>query len=110
MYYINKAKNGQFYFNLTGRNGEIILTSETYVTRQGCNDGITSVKANSPYDSNYRKYIATNGQYYFTLVSDNNKVIGRSEMYSFSSGRDNGIVSVKEKGSKSSVVDRVPVY
>ncbi|MBL7910011.1 MAG: YegP family protein [Bacteroidia bacterium] len=109
-YYVNKAINGQFYFNLTGKNGEIILTSETYVTRQGCNDGITSVRTHSPYDSNYKKHTATNGQFYFTLVSNNNKIIGTSEMYSFSSSRENGIASVKENGPKAEVVDRAPVY
>lgn len=31
---IKRASDGQFYFNLKARNGEIILTSERYTPRQ----------------------------------------------------------------------------
>lgn len=38
----------QFHFNLKAPNGEIIATSETYKSKQGCLDGIASVKLNAP--------------------------------------------------------------
>lgn len=37
------AKNGQHYFTVNGRNGKVIVTSETYKTRQGMNKGIKSL-------------------------------------------------------------------
>ena len=45
---IKLAKNKEFYFNLKAANGEVILTSETYKTRAGAKNGITSVTKNGP--------------------------------------------------------------
>jgi len=43
-----KDKNGKFRFRLKAPNGEIIATSEAYETKQGCENGIASVKTNAP--------------------------------------------------------------
>jgi uncharacterized protein YegP (UPF0339 family) len=40
---IRKAADGQFYFVLKARNGEIIATSETYATKPMCKKGIKAV-------------------------------------------------------------------
>ena len=45
---IKKRKDDQFMFNLKAANGEIIATSEAYKTKQGCKNGIASVKTNAP--------------------------------------------------------------
>jgi len=45
---ILSSGNGQFYFTLVARNGKCIATSETYLTRQACYKGITSVQRNAP--------------------------------------------------------------
>jgi hypothetical protein len=41
---ILRAKNKEFYFVLKAGNGEIIATSETYKSKQGCKDTIKVVK------------------------------------------------------------------
>jgi uncharacterized protein YegP (UPF0339 family) len=41
------AKDGQFYFVLKANNGEIIGKSEMYKSKQGMNNGISSVRENS---------------------------------------------------------------
>ena len=104
-YYLKKAKNAQFYFLLKAANGFTILTSETYVSKQGCKDGIESVKKHSPTEANYRRLKATNGQHYFNLVAANYQVIGTSEMYNSTSAMENGIDSVKANGPGAGVVD-----
>ncbi|MDQ6724078.1 MAG: YegP family protein [Thermoproteota archaeon] len=38
------ATNGQYYFVLTGSNGEIVGQSETYLSSQGRHNGIDAVK------------------------------------------------------------------
>ena len=43
-----EAKNGEYYFNLVARNGEIIGNSETYKSKQGRDNGIESVMRNAP--------------------------------------------------------------
>ena len=41
------ATNGNCYFNLKAKNGEIIGTSEMYLSKASCNKGILSVKTNA---------------------------------------------------------------
>ncbi|MBP2831885.1 YegP family protein [Aquimarina sp. U1-2] len=45
---IHKSNNGEYYFNLHASNNQIIATGETYTTKQGCENGIESVKTNAP--------------------------------------------------------------
>jgi uncharacterized protein YegP (UPF0339 family) len=43
-----KDKAGKFRFRLLAANGEIIATSEGYNSKDGCVNGIESVKKNAP--------------------------------------------------------------
>lgn len=101
-YQIKKAVNGQYTFVLRSKgNAEIILrASETYVTKQGCINGINSCQINSPYDRNYVKRL-----YSFSLLAANSKVIGVSEEYSSVAARDNGIAAVKRDGPTTIIED-----
>ena len=45
------------------------------------------------------------GQYYFTLLADNNQVIATSEMYTTKQSCQNGIESVKNNASGAPVED-----
>lgn len=92
---IKKGTNDEYHFNLKARNGEIILSSESYSTKYACTNGIKSVMENAPDDSRYDKHTASDNKYYFNLKAGNAQVIGTSEMYETSSGRDLGIDSVK---------------
>ena len=47
-YQRKKAADGQFYFNLTARNSEVIGTSETYSTESSRENGIEAVKSIAP--------------------------------------------------------------
>jgi uncharacterized protein YegP (UPF0339 family) len=93
---IDKARNGQFYFNLHAANGEPILKSETYVTRASAEHGIASVRANALLDERYERKVDKAGAPYFSLKAGNHEIIGTSEAYSSASARDNGIESVKK--------------
>ncbi len=42
-----KDKAGKFRFRLKAPNGEIIATSEAYESKEGCMNGIESVKKNA---------------------------------------------------------------
>tara|TARA_R110002167_G_scaffold79830_5_gene219865 strand:- start:4245 stop:4586 length:342 start_codon:yes stop_codon:yes gene_type:complete len=85
----------EFRYRLRARNGEIILHGEGYTSKQGCLNGIDSVKRNSPNDERYDRKNATNGQYYFVLKALNGEPIGVSETYTTVSARENGISAVK---------------
>ena len=89
------SANAQYYFRLKASNGETILASEGYAYKHSCQNGITSVKANAPYDSRYDRRTASNGQHYFVLKAGNGEIIGTSEMYNSTTARENGINAVK---------------
>ena len=86
--------NGQYYFRLRAKNGEIILASEYYPLKKNCENGIASVKVNAPDDKRYVRKDATDN-YTFVLTATNGEPIGRSENYTTRAARDNGIEAVK---------------
>jgi uncharacterized protein len=100
---ISKRSNGEFQFNLKADNGQVILTSEGYASKAGCENGIESVRKNAPSDSNYDRKKSSNGKHYFNLKAANSQIIGTSEMYEASTGMENGIESVKKNAPKASV-------
>ena len=97
-YALKKTSDGQFMFNLHAANGEIILTSERYTAKAGAQNGIDSVKENSPIDGRYDRLQSSDGQHYFVLKAANGEIIGRSERYKATSGMEDGIESVKTNG------------
>ncbi len=104
--YILSRSGVQFRFVLKAGNGETILTSELYTTKQGAQSGIASVRLNSPLDARYERKNATNGLPMFNLKAANGERIGTSEQYSSTSARETGIQSVKTNGPTAPVDDQ----
>lgn len=104
-YYDLKRSGDQYMFNLKAANHEVILTSERYTTKVSAQEGIKSVQQNSPIDARYQRKTASDNSPYFTLTAANGQAIGRSEMYSSTAARDNGIASVKTNGPTPTVKD-----
>jgi uncharacterized protein len=87
--------NNQFYFRFNAKNGEQILSSEGYVSKQGCQNGIDSVKTNAPLDSTYQR-IDNPNDYRYNMVATNHEVISRSsEGYTAKHNREHAIELVK---------------
>ncbi len=102
---ITKRNNGEFQFNLKANNGQIILSSEAYAAKSGCENGIESVRKNSQDDTKFDHKTSSNGKPYFNLKASNGQIIGTSEMYESTAARDNGITSVKSNAPDASVED-----
>jgi uncharacterized protein YegP (UPF0339 family) len=102
---IKRAKDGQFYFNLKARNGEIILTSETYTTKANAHNGVASVMTNALLDQRFERKTSRRDEPYFVLKASNGEPIGVSEMYSSTSAMENGIESVKNNAPEARVED-----
>jgi uncharacterized protein YegP (UPF0339 family) len=96
---------GEVRFRLVGQNGETILSSEGYPALSGALNGIDSVVDHAKEFSNYVYKTTANGQYYFTLNADNNRVIGVSEMYKSLGGRAVGQYAVETASQGASIVD-----
>lgn len=104
--FVLEKSGSKFYFNLRAGNNQTILTSQRYEAKDGALNGIESVRKNAPDDARYERKTATNGDPYFVLTSTNGQVIGKSEMYSSTSARDNGIESVKTTAPKAPLDDK----
>tara|TARA_R110002096_G_scaffold16898_9_gene57921 strand:+ start:39318 stop:40079 length:762 start_codon:yes stop_codon:yes gene_type:complete len=89
-----EGRDGQYYFNLTATNKEIVLSSEGYTSRTGALTGILSVLDNAGDEANYELREASNGQYYFVLEAQNGQTIGMSELYSTKGNATQGITTV----------------
>ena len=103
-YQIKKTINNQYRWVLRAANGETLITSETYTTKQNCLNGIASSKV-SVSDKNFERKSSISGQPYFNQVANNCQVLGTSEMYSSIAARDNGIESVKRNAPTAIIED-----
>lgn len=103
---VYKDKAGEYRFRLKAGNGEIILASEGYKAKSGCTNGIESIRKHAPDDANYEKNETSTGKSTFKLKASNHQVIGTSQSYSTTSGRDNGIESVKKNGPVAVIDDQ----
>lgn len=102
-YELIQNESGKFRFVLKAGNAQTILTSETYESRAGAENGITSVQNNSPLDERYEEKTSASGQPYFTLKAGNHQVIGISQMYSSVEACRSGIESVKANGPSTTI-------
>lgn len=101
--YVDKA--GEHRFRLKAGNGETILTSEGYKSKDGCANGIESVRKNSTDPGRFEKTTTASGKFRFSLKAANQQVIGTSQNYDSESGRDNGIASVGRSAPDAAVVE-----
>ena len=107
--YVLNATTTGYTFHLKAGNGETILTSEVYSTKDACENGIESVRKNAPaaniedqtiagYEEpkhpKFEIYEDKGGKTRFRLVARNGQNIGASEAYNSKQSCKNGIDSV----------------
>jgi uncharacterized protein YegP (UPF0339 family) len=102
---IKKEKDGRFMFNLRAANDLVILTSQSYESKEGAEIGITSVKENAVIDERYEEKMSHDGHPYFVLHAANKLVIGKSQMYSTREAMHKGIASVKHNSPIAAIAD-----
>ena len=102
---IYTSQDNQLYFRLIAANGEIILGSEGYTSKAGCQNGIASVKTNAVLEQRYQRKTASDGRFYFTLTAANGEAIGNSQMYKSEAGRDKGVEAIKKTAPDAPIED-----
>ncbi|MCD5380569.1 YegP family protein [Candidatus Gracilibacteria bacterium] len=102
---IFEDKAGESRFRLKAGNGEVILASEGYSSKAGCENGIASVKKNASDEARFEKTTTESGKFRFNMKAGNGQVIGTSQSYSSESGRDNGIASVAKNSEGADTVE-----
>lgn len=98
-------KAGEHRFRLKAGNGQIILASEGYSSKDGCENGIESVRENSQNEDRFEVKDTNNGGCMFNLKAGNGQVIGTSEVYTSDSACENGIESVMKNAPDAEVVE-----
>ena len=103
---IFQGKNDKFYFRLTARNGQSILSSQGYASKASCKNGIESVKTNGTSDDRFETKEAANGKFYFNLLAANKQAIGKSQMYASKKTCQGGVDAVKRVAAEAGVEDQ----
>ena len=90
-YVILASRNGEYYFNLKAANGEIIATSETYVTRTNASRAVTTtirvinllpadpIATPAPTRAGFQIFTGEDGKRYFRLRAGNGEIVLQSE-------------------------------
>ncbi len=105
LYELSKTSDGQFRFVLKVGDNDVVLTSETYRSKDSASKGIASVQANCGTDARFERKHSSNGKEFFNLKAANGEVIGTSQMYPSVHDRDAGIAAVKSNGASKTVKD-----
>ncbi len=89
--------NAQYYFRFVANNGEQILSSEGYTTKDNCKNGIRAVQTRAPFDATYQRQDVV-GNYRFNMLGSNGEIVARSsEGYTTRQNRENAITLVKNQ-------------
>lgn len=97
-YELKPAVDQWFIFDLKAPNGEIILSSELYSSKDAALEGIEAVRTNSARDAQFERRKTPLSHSYFLLMSGSHEILGRSERYSTESACEKGIRSVMKNG------------
>lgn len=120
--FLLKQTTTGFTFELKAANGENIVTSQVYTTKDSCRKGIMSVRNNAPlaevedqteegYETlrhpKFELYTDKAGKTRFHLKAKNGEIIAVSQSYKEKAGAVKGIESVKVNAPEASV-EEVP--
>jgi len=105
---VYKDSSGQLsYFRLRASNGQIVLVSKPYATKELAMSAIESVIASAPNEANWEDREGDFGAPYFRLKDENGDVVGISEKYSTAASRDHGKVLAKRWIGNAAIVDLI---
>ncbi|GMU44270.1 MAG: YegP family protein [Xanthomonadales bacterium] len=102
---VTRRSNGEYQFKLLASNGQTILVSEGYSGRDGCLNGVASVRTNAADAGRFEKRTASDGRCYFVLKAGNHQVIGQSQMYADDEACDNGMESVGHHAPNAVIIE-----
>ncbi len=89
------GQDGQHYFHLLAGNGEKVLQSEGYTSLAGAENGVEAIRSTAVDSKHFKLLQASNGEYYFNVVANNNEIVATSELYISKSNATRAITTVK---------------
>lgn len=103
--FVLKQSGKNFRFNLRAPNGQVILTSESYASKDGALKGIASVRKNAEKEKNFEVRAGKGSKPYFVLKASNKEVIGQSQKYAEVRNVPKGIASVQANAPVARIED-----
>lgn len=117
--FVVKETEKSVHFNLVASNGEVIGSSQNYSTKDGCLNGIESVRKNAEAakledqtvenfetetNPKFEIYTDKAGEFRFRLKARNGEIIAVSEGYKAKASCLNGIESVRKNAPDAPIV------
>ncbi|MFK8105367.1 MAG: DUF1508 domain-containing protein, partial [Saprospiraceae bacterium] len=91
-----KTKKSQLYFfNFLTDDGEPVLKSQGYQTKEACANGKDSVLKNASDDANYERKVDEEGNHFFNLKAANGQVIGTSVTFASEAELNSAVALMK---------------
>ncbi len=101
---VEKESEGEFVSKLLASNGEVMLTSEIYVSEEGAKNGIATIIRGVEAD-NFKIYQDKNNNYYYKIKTANNRLLCVGETYKSKDGCLKAVESVKRIAKDSVIVE-----
>lgn len=102
---ICRDKNKDYYFRIKAANDDKLLQSEGYKTKQGCENGIETLKDHASDETSYERIKTDKNQFYFVIKAKNGKVLGTSEVYTTKANMEKALKSVKNNVNLIETID-----
>ena len=92
---VSAGETGKFHFNFFARNGQIVLSSESYETNAAAFNGAFAVQTDGANDAAYTIKQNASGGFYFNVTALNGEVIGTSQQDTTRAGAAGGVAALK---------------
>jgi uncharacterized protein YegP (UPF0339 family) len=92
---VGAGDSGKFHFNFFAKNGQIVLSSESYDSEAAAFNGAFAVQTEGASDAAYAVKENASGGFYFTVTALNGQVIGTSQQYTTRQSAADAVASVK---------------
>lgn len=99
-------ENSGFQFILRSKNGKIILTSESFPTKEACLAAIEQVRINSDPKKHFELKTSAKGYHYFNINDKERKRLCFSGFYVSAGVRDRGIGFIIDNIKSAAIEDQ----
>ncbi|HUQ40899.1 MAG TPA: YegP family protein [Candidatus Limnocylindrales bacterium] len=92
---VQATDSGAYHFNVHAKNGQVVLSSESYTTEAAAYNGAFAVQKDGQAATSYTIKENAQAGFYFTLSALNGEVIGMSQQYTTRQAAADGIKSLQ---------------
>ncbi len=93
---VTQGETGKFHFNFFAKNGQIVLSSQSYASEEAAFNGAFAVQQEGVNAAAYIVKQNASGGFYFTVTALNGQVIGTSQQYTTKQSAQDGAVSLQK--------------